>query len=277
MVVETEEDRLRFQSALDNLMEWSEEWQMLFNVDKCHVIHAGRGNHQFEYFMGGRSLETVDCEKDVGVLLHKSFRPSMHCAMAAKKANMVLGQLSRGVSFRDRVTFIGLYKTYVRPHLEYCVQAWAPWTVGDKAVLESVQKRAVGMVSNLRGATYEEKLAELGMVTLEKRRLRGDLIQMYKTMSGKDNVDLDTWFRPAQPNDNGPTTRAASGHLNVMRNEGRTEVRRNFWSVRVCDTWNNLPDLIKEQTSTNGFKNSLDNFMAGQTSETSFMTRGSFH
>ena len=74
---------------------------------------------------------------------------------------------------------------------------------------------------------------------------------------------------------NGPTTRAASGHLNVMRNEGRTEVRRNFWSVRVCDSWNNLPDLIKEQTSTNGFKNSLDNFMAGQTSETSFMTRGS--
>ena len=187
--------------------------------------------------------------------------------MAAKKANMVLGQLSRGVSFRDRTTFIGLYKTYVRPHLEYCVQAWAPWTAGDKEVLESVQRRAVGMVSNLRGSTYEEKLAELGMVTLEKRRLRGDLIQAYKIISGKDNVDVNTWFRLVQPNDNGPMTRAASGHLNILRNEGRTEVRRNFWSVRVCDAWNNLPDLIKGQPSTNGFKNSLDNFMAGQSTE----------
>ena len=118
MVIESEEDRSRFQLGLDNLMGWSKDWQMLFNVSKCHVIHAGRGNQQFEYFMGGRILETVESEKDFGVLLHKSFRPSLHCAMAAKKANMVFGQLSRGVSFRDRVTFIGLYKTFVRPHLE---------------------------------------------------------------------------------------------------------------------------------------------------------------
>ena len=157
------------------------------------------------------------------------------------------------------------------------MQAWAPWTAGDKAVLESVQRRAVGMVSNLRGSTYEEKLAELGMVTLDKRRIRGNLIQVYKTMSGKDNVDLQTWFRPAQQKDNGPMTRAASGHFNVMRNEGRTELRKNFWSVRVCDAWNNLPDQIKEQPSTNGFKNSLDNFMAGLKSETSFMLRSSIY
>ena len=115
------------------------------------------------------------------------------------------------------------------------------------------------------------------MVTLEKRRIRVNLIQVYKTMSGKDNVDLQTWFRPAQQKDNGPMTRAASGHFNVMRNEERTELRKNFWSVRVCDAWNNLPDQIKEQPSTNGFKNSLDNFMAGPKSETSFMLRSSIY
>ena len=68
--------------------------------------------------MGGRVLEAVDFEKDVGILTHKSFRPSMQCAKAAKKANSVLGQLCRGTSYRDRDTFIGLYTTYVHPYLE---------------------------------------------------------------------------------------------------------------------------------------------------------------
>ena len=104
--------------------------------------------------MNGRSLEAVESAKGVGVLLHKSFRPSLHCAIAAKKANMVLGQLSSGVSFRDRMKLIWLYKTFMRD-LEYCVHTWASWTLGDKKVLESVQRGAVVIVSNLRGSTYE--------------------------------------------------------------------------------------------------------------------------
>ena len=67
----------------------------------------------------------------------------MQCAKAAKKANSVLGQLCRGVGYRDKIVFIDLYKTYVRPHLEYAVQAWSPWTIGDKEVLEAVQRSRV--------------------------------------------------------------------------------------------------------------------------------------
>ena len=189
MVVESETHRQLFQEGLDSLMKWSLDWQMLFNVEKCHVIHAGRSNNNYQYTMGGKILKEVDYEKDVGVLLHKSFRPSLQCAKAAAKANCVLGQLSRGIGFRDKKTFIGLYKTFVRPHLDYCSQVWSPWNLGDREVLEAVQRRAVGMVTDLRGNTYEERLAELGMVTLEKRRERGDLIQAYKTLSGKDQVD----------------------------------------------------------------------------------------
>ena len=181
--------------------------------------------------------EEVDFEKDVGVLIHKSFRPSMQCAKAAKKANSVLGQLCRGIGYRDRDTFIGLYTTYVRPHLEYCVQAWSPWTLGDKEVLEAVQRRAVGMVTNLKGKTYQERLAELGMVTLEERRRRGDLVQMFRIMSGKDNVNSAWWFQPVSEREGAASARQTSGAFNVMRKEGRTEVRKNFWSVRVCDVW----------------------------------------
>ena len=83
MVVESDEDRRIFQQGLDRLMNWSADWQMLFNVEKCHIIHAGQGNPCHEYTMGDRVLEEVDFEKDVGVHLHKSFRPSMQCAKAA--------------------------------------------------------------------------------------------------------------------------------------------------------------------------------------------------
>ena len=129
------------------------------------------------------------------------------------------------------------------------------------------------MVTDLRGISYEKRLAELGMVTLDFRVTipsslqsleRGDLIQAYKVLSGKDRVDASKWFSFAQPREVGATTRALTGRLNVIRNEGRTEIRRNFWSVRVCDQWNSLPDQVKEQETTNGFKNALDNFMFGQ-------------
>ena len=213
--------------------------------------------------MNGRTLDEVDSEKDVGVLLHKSFKPSFQCARAAAKANAVLGQLSRGISYRDSKTFISLYKTFVRPHLEYCSQAWSPWNKADIEVLEAVQRRAIMMVTNLRGRSYEERLAELEMVTLEKRRLRGDLIQAYKVLSGKDDVNASTWFNFPELKDGQVTTRAASGVLNVVRNEGRSDIRRNFWSVRVCDPWNHLPEEVKMQSTTNGFKNALDGFLFG--------------
>ena len=259
MVVETEEDRRQFQQGLEALMEWSREWQMLFNVDKCKVIHAGTRNQGFKYEMGGNELEEVEFEKDVGVLIHKSLRPSMQCA----KANSVLGQLTRAVSYRDKKTFMSLYATYVRPHLEYAVQAWCPWTIGDKEALEKVQKRAVGMVTNLKGGSYKEKLAEMQMSTLEDRRKRGDLIQMFRVMSGRDRVDTSTWFKPVVARQGALTTRLVSGYLNVERTQGRTEMRRNFWSVRVVDTWNSLPDTVKASPSVDTFKNSIDNLLAG--------------
>ena len=119
------------------------------------------------------------------------------------------------------------------------------------------------MVTDLKGRTYHERLSELKMVTLEERRKRGDLVEMYKTISGKNDVNLSNWFQLAHSREGAASTRSTSGALNVIRNEGRTKFRRNFWSVRVCDPWNNLPDIVKLQPTTNFFKNALDNITAG--------------
>ena len=136
--VMSEEERMAFQQGIDNLHRWSSEWQMPFNEDKCHVLHVGRTNSRFQYTMGQRVLESVEQEKDVGVIISENLKPSLQCAKAAQKANAVLGQLSRGVSYRDKDCFMSLYLTYVRPHLEFAVAAWSSRTHGVMEVLESV-------------------------------------------------------------------------------------------------------------------------------------------
>ena len=216
--------------------------------------------------MDGRQLESVDSEKDVGVTIHKSLKPSLQCSKAANKANLILGQLARAVTFRDKTTFIKLYLVYVRPHLEYAVQSWNPWTMADKEMLEQVQRRAVRMVSNTRGKTYEEKLAELGMVTLETRRQRGDMIQTYKIMSGTDQVKPETWFNLGSvvEREGAAQTRGVTGHLNIQERWANTEVRRNFFSVRVIKPWNNLPEDLKKASTVDNFKNGFDEWSSSK-------------
>ena len=262
--ISSEQDRKDFQQGLDNLMQWADAWQMEFNKDKCHIIHLGRNNNKYHYTMGGVQLAASEFEKDLGVIVHQSLRPSLQCAKAARKANSVLGQLCRGVGYRDKDVFMNLYKTYVRPHLEYVVQAWCPWTMGDKEVLEAVQRRAVRAVTNIKGRTYEERLKELGLETLEDRRRRGDLLQAYRVLTGKDNVDPSTWFSMYQPPEDQVRTRQAAGYRNVVPNQWNGEIRRNFWSVRVVEPWNNLPDCVKESNTVDMFKNSLDNLKERQ-------------
>ena len=129
--VEDEEDRKIFQQGLNSLMKWSQDWQMEFNVDKCHIMHIGNKN---KYTMGNQELQASEFEKDIGVLIQRNLRPSLQCAKAAKTANALLAQISRAVSYRDKNTFLRFFRTYVRPHLDYCAPAYSPWTQGDKEI-----------------------------------------------------------------------------------------------------------------------------------------------
>ena len=182
-------------------------------------------------------------------------------ARAASRANQMLGAWSRAVSWHDRNNWIKIYKTYIRPKLEYCSQAWSPWTASDREVLEKVQRRAVGLVTTLpRNMTYEQKLKILGLTSLVERRERGDMIQMFRCMQGKDSVGYKPFFKlESEEQRKGPQTRARSGHLNVVPPApGRTEQRRNFWSQRSASLWNALDDNVKMAENINMFKNRYD-------------------
>jgi len=110
---------------------------MLFNVDKCKVMHMGYNNRHFDYLMSGSKLESVNEEKDLGVIVIDDLKWEKHCSAAVSKANRILGMIKRNFTDRSKEVIIPLYKSLVRPHLEYCYQIWNPNYSKDTDLVEA--------------------------------------------------------------------------------------------------------------------------------------------
>ena len=253
----SEEDKEKLQSSLDALCSWADTWDMKFNVSKCKILHVGKNNPRYNFFMNGAQLSESEEEKDLGVLVNKSLKPTSQCSEAARKANFILGSISRAFHYRDRHVFVNLYKIYVRPHLEFCTSAWSPWTEADLNILEQVQKRAIRMISGLHSESYEEKLKELNLLSLKERRERADMIQTFKILQGFSDVNPSTWFSRIN---HSRVTRNATDPLNLEIQISRTNVRSNFYSVRVPRKWNSIPSVIKESSTVSIFKRRYDEY-----------------
>ena len=141
-------------------------------VPLCKCIHIGHGNMDEEYKMEDPVLGRTTQEKDLGVTFNDDMKVSEQCGIAASKGNQILGLIRRTITYKEKHLIVPLYKAIVRPHLEYCIQAWRPYRKKDIDKLERIQRRATKMIPELRDLSYESRLLQCGLITLETRRLR---------------------------------------------------------------------------------------------------------
>ena len=249
------------QDDLIALEKWSDDWLLKFNASKCKVMHCGSSNPKAEYCMTGadghmsKLGETV-LEKDLGMHISNTLKPTAHCSKAAGKANSALRLLRNSFSSLNERNFTVLFTTYVRPHLDYCLQAVGPYMVQDFKALEKVQRRATRLVTQIRHLPYQDRLKKLKLLSIEDRALRGDLIETYKILTGKLNVDRERFF---EVNDD---DRLRGHHLKLKKRRSNGVLRSKFFSNRVVTHWNKLPCDVVSARTTNAFKNRIDQHWA---------------
>uniref|UniRef100_K7EY15 Reverse transcriptase domain-containing protein n=1 Tax=Pelodiscus sinensis TaxID=13735 RepID=K7EY15_PELSI len=221
------------------------------------VLHIGKNNQFHTYRMGSDRLERNMAERDLGVIVDHKLNRSQQRDAFAKKANMILGCINRCVVSKTREVILLFYSALVRPQLEYCGLFWAPHFKKDVEKLERIQRRATRMIKGLENMTCEGRLKKLGLFSLEKRRLRGDMIAVFRYLKGCHKEEGENLFILAS------IDRTRSNGLKLQQGRFRLDIRKKFLTVRVVKHWNKLPREVVESPSLEIFKSRLDKCLSG--------------
>ena len=203
---------------------------MLFNFGKCKCLHTGHGNLNVNYKMGDTVLGTNVKEKDLGVTISADMKVSEQCGIAASKGNKILGLIRRNITYKGKKLIIPLYKAIVRPHLEYCIQAWRPYRKKDIDTLERIQRREI-------------------------RRLRGDQIEVFKILNGYENIYRNMFFSLKKD------SRTRGHEVKLVKDQCRLDIRKHSFSQRTINEWNKLSTDCVIASSVNMFKNKVDTYL----------------
>jgi hypothetical protein len=222
------------------MYKWTDKSLLKFHPDKCGIMRIGKTVDKDRIYTMGHDnhpLKVIKEEKDIGVIIDDKLSFSSHMSTKINKANAIMGTIRRTYAYMDEESFLLLYKALVRPHLEYANQVWAPNLKKDIVAIENVQRRATKLIPGYKDLTYKERLEHLKLPTLAYRRLRGDMIEMYKILTGKYDPNVSDFVKV--------NTNDRRGHqLKVFKQHTRLNLRKYSFVHRSVNLWNSLPDGV---------------------------------
>ena len=240
------------QTDLDCLQEWTEKWDLHFNSSKCNVLHAGTNNPCNSYVLNQvNEINRCTEEKDLGVVFDSKLSFDAHIQSIVKKANCVLGIIKRAFSHLDKTSFIKLYKSLVRPILEYGNVIWSPQIKRQSQEIEKVQRRATRIVRGMKDCSYDERMKILKIPSLKYRRFRGDMIQTFKILNDLDDLDTNDFYDLS-------TNNTRNNDIKLTIKFCHTNTKKLSFSQRTAKYWNSLTPQTRRAKDLNHFKILLD-------------------
>ena len=258
--VESVDDNHKLQKCIDNLVKWSQDWMLGFNCDKCKCLHLGKNNKKHTYtIQQGKernNMGTTLLEKDLGVNIDPKLDFGEHINIQCKKAKRLSGMIIRTFENKTANILIPIFNSLIRPVIEYGNVVWSPYLRKYINKIERVQRNYTKNISGMGHIEYESRLRALKMPSLEYRRVRGDMIEVYKILN---NIYDPITTHSLLTIDKDRITR---GHdFKLKKHSFKTEKLKNFFTNRVNNLWNSLPDQVVKASSVNNFKNKLDSHL----------------
>ncbi|KAL1446568.1 hypothetical protein WDU94_003689, partial [Cyamophila willieti] len=246
----TQENNIK--SSLQIIETWQNKWKLFMNAEKCSILHIGKNNPSIDYYLNDIKINNTTYQKDLGVIISNDLKWDQQTDKVTKKAMSMVFLIKRVFKNLSTEGIAKIYKSYIRPIIEYALPVWNPQYHKNSTKLEKVQGSATKISKQMKNLSYEERLKSLNLTSHEDRRIRGDLIEMYKLATNyytcfdeNELIEFDTSSR--------------RGHsMKILKERTFKNPRSHFLSNRTFNNWNNLPESIIQSTSVNQFKNNYD-------------------
>ena len=240
------------QDGLNKLANWADMWQLSISIPKCSVLHLGNNLSPHNYNINNNVLPNTNSTLDLGVTIDSDLRFQFHINNIVAKAHQRACLIMRCFKSRNADVLFRAFVVYVRPLLEYCAPVWSPSYKSNILQIECVQRRFTKRLHSMWSLSYLDRLTVLNVDSLQLRRLKSDLIMIYKIVNNL--VDI---------NDNIIT--ASTFNINLRRHSKylvKPKTNRNcrFFSFacRNIDVWNSLPNYMVDINNLSSFKHNLN-------------------
>lgn len=243
------------QNDLNNIINWSIKWKLPVNSVKCYSMSLFSKSNRI-YTINGIDLTVVNRVKDLGLIYTSELSFDEYIVGQVRKANNLISIIRKSFASLTSEEFSILYKSYIRPLLEYNVTLWSPRQEYMKNLLEKTQRRATRLIHNSTNMSYESRLRFLKLGSLENRRQRGDMIEIYKLITGVYGSQSIVQLRSHSYG-----LRMHDLYL-AFPFKPNSEFAKSAFPFRAIETFNKLPiSVINNSSNVNTFKNNYDNYL----------------